>query len=321
MLDLILHNNSIITFITILLFVNIILTNSTEITKNQNKSNKKDSANSIEKFKDNIIDFFILILCLTFLYVAYKIKNIFSFFMFITIILSFSRIFKNYAKDDLYLNYESKQHYISATCFFTILFSAKACDIYINSLSSLPHTIKEILLLIYLITKIIFVIFFFLMNFSIIISNMKMLFGNRLSNLMNKLKKINLVYEPIYYNFIFSSIKNNNLVINIDKIIFFITCPIFMIFNIILKLLLTILKKIINSLIKTYHFLLNYDNNRTLIIKTILKISLILSLILVYICIIYEYNIFSNQIKEIYNLISTVILIPIIYDSIKHKKK
>ena len=50
-----------------------------KITKNQNKSNKKDSANSIEKFKDNIIDFFILILCLTFLYVAYKIKNIFSF--------------------------------------------------------------------------------------------------------------------------------------------------------------------------------------------------------------------------------------------------
>ena len=94
-----------------------------------------------------------------------------------------------------------------------------------------------------------------------------------------------------------------------------------MIFNIILKLLLTILKKIINNLIKTYHFLLNYDNNRTLIIKTVLKISLIISLILVYICIIYENNIFSNQIKEIYNLISTVILIPIIYDSIKRKNK
>ena len=92
MLDLILHNNSIITFISILLFVNIILTNSTEITKNQNKSNKKDFANSIEKFKDTTIDFFILILCLVFLYTAYKIKNIFSFFMFITIILSFSNL-------------------------------------------------------------------------------------------------------------------------------------------------------------------------------------------------------------------------------------
>ena len=50
MLDLILHNNSIITFISILLFVNIILTNSTEIAKNQNKSNKKDSANSSKAF-------------------------------------------------------------------------------------------------------------------------------------------------------------------------------------------------------------------------------------------------------------------------------
>lgn len=321
MLDLILYNNSIIKFISFWLFANIILTNSTEITKNQNKSEKKDTINAIEKFKDNTIDFFILILCLIFLYIAYKIKNIFSFFMFITIILSFSRIFKNYTKGELYLNYESKQHYISATCFFIMLFSAKACDIYITSFNSLPHTIKEILLLIYLITKIIFIIFFILMNFSIFISNLKLLFGNRLSNLINKLKTINLVYEPRYYNFIFSSTKNNNLILNIDKIIFFITCPIFMIFNIILKLLLILFKKIINSLIKTYHFLLNYDNNRTLIIKTILKISLIISLILVYICIIYENNIFSNQIKEIYNLISTVILIPIIYDSIKRKNK
>lgn len=316
MIDLILYNDSNIIFIALQILVNIILTNSTEIAKKV-KIFEKENTSSKEKFENKTINFFINVFCIIIMYFSYKIKSIFACLMILTIFVSFSGIFKNYAKDAIKLSYDSNQHYICASCFFVLLFSAQSCRIYISSFGLLPHVAKEILLLLYLIVKIILTIFFTLMNFSITISNLKMLFGKRLDPFIYHLKKTILVYNPKYYNFKFSSINNRNIVIIIDKIIFIITCPIFMVFNMILKLFKTLTSKIINGFIKIYYSLLNYDSNRNIIIKTILKISFIWSLIIVYICIIYEKNIFSNQIKEIYNLIVTVLLIPIIYDNIK----
>lgn len=316
MIDLILYNDSITIFIALQLFINIILTNSTEITKKIKKIEKENNP-SKEKFENKTIDFFINIFCVIIMYFSCKIKSIFACLMILTIFLSFSGVFKNYAKDAIKLNYDSKQHYNCATSFFVLLFSAQSCRIYISSFGLLPHVVKEILLLLYLIVKIILTIFFTLMNFSITISNLKILFGKRLDRFICNLKKTVLIYNPKYYNYKFSSINNRNIVIIIDKIIFIITCPMFMIFNMILKLFKTLTNKIINGFIKIYYSLLNYDSNRNIIIKTILKISFIWSLIIVYICIVYESNIFSNQIKDIYNLIVTVLLIPIIYDNIK----
>lgn len=317
MLDFILYNDSFGTVLSVFFCLNIILTDYTK----KNTRAKKSKINEMDFFKNITIDFFLFILFLVFVYISFKIKTAFSIFMLIAFIISFTKIFRNYMKDSLYLDYESKQHYAFGTCFLILLFSAKACDVYITSFSYLPHSIKEILLLIYLIFKIIFVVFFVLINISIVVSNIRLLFGKRLSSLIEKISNINLVYEPKYYKFYFSSYKNTILTKIIDKIIFIITCPIFMIFNIVFALILIIVKNTINMLIKIYKFLLNYDNNRNSIIKNILKISLIISFVLVYICTVYESNIFSNQIKEIYNLIVTVILIPVIYDSIKSKDK
>ncbi len=318
MIDLILYNNFFISFLSVLLYINIILTNCTDKSDKEEKA-KKIKQNEIERFKNKTIDLFLVILFIILIYISFKIKSIFAVFMSFTILLSFSRIFRNYIKEALDLDFHSKHNYLAGTTFFIILFSAKSCDIYITSFSALPHTAKEILLLMYLVLKIIFVVFFILMNFSILISNIQMIFGKYLSKLFNKIKEVNITYSPKYYNFYFSSIWNKKMVITIDKIIFFITCPIFMIVNIIFRLLIAFIDIILNSITKVYKFLLNYNDNRNTIIKTIIKISLIISLIIVYICTIYDKIIFSNQIKEIYNLIVTVLLIPIIYDSIKEK--
>lgn len=318
MINLILYNNFFISFLSVLLYTNIILTNCTDKSDEEEKT-KNRKQNEIERFKNKTIDLFLVILFIILIYISFKIKSIFAVFMSFTILLSFGRIFRNYTREALDLDFQSKHNYLAGTTFFIILFSAKSYDIYITSFSVLPHTAKEILLLIYLVLKIIFVVFFILMNFSILISNIQIIFGKLLSKLFNKIKKINIIYVSKYYNFYFSSIWNNEFVITIDKTIFFITCPFFMIINIILKLMITFIDIILNSITKVYKFLLNYNDNRDTIIKTIIKISLIISLIIVYICTIYDKTIFSNQIKEIYNLIVTVLLIPIIYDSIKEK--
>lgn len=315
MINYILYNNFFITLLWIILYINIVLTNCTD--KDKKDTKKAIKINNIENFKNKIINLFIQLICIIFMCLTLKFKNVLAIFMWFTIILSFYKIFTNYTKESLDLNFSNKHNYIAGTIFFILLFSKEAANIYIESFYMLSHTTKEILLLIYLVLKIIFIIFFILINFSIIISNIQILFGKFLYKLFYKLNHISFSYTPKYYNFHFSSIKKNKVIILIDKIIFIITCPFFIIINLIINIGIKLIKKIINITTKTYNYLLNYNDNRNIIIKKIIKISLIISLTIVYICTIYDANIFSSQIKEIYNQIVTVLLIPIIYDSIK----
>lgn len=315
MIDFILYNDFFINFLIILLIFTLLLTSFTKKEKKKKKLNKR------QKFEDNIIDFFITLILILLCLLIEKYKVIFSISLYIIIFLTFRNVFKNYAKNSLVFSYENKQQYSFAALFFTMFFSASASNIYIESFSSLNHTLKEIMLLFYLVLKIIFSVFFILINFSIILSNIQLIFGKKLTKLIKKISKIKISYVPKYYNFYFSSKKNSKLNINIDKLIYFITCPFCVIFNLAYTLVLFTINKFLSFIKKSYKSLLNYNNsdNRTYIIKTIMKIAFIISLVLVYICTIYDKKLFSLQIKEIYNLFATVLLIPIIYDSIKAK--
>ena len=72
--------------------------------------------------------------------------------------------------------------------------------------------------------------------------------------------------------------------------------------------------------VRSYIKSINYFNNSSKVIRKTIKISTIISLIIVYIIITYNNNIFSTNTKDIFTLLSTVILIPLIYDSIKSNK-
>ena len=316
MIDFILYNDLLMDILMFLLMFTIILTSMTE---EKEKKEETKIQNKKDKFQNDIINFWIFILLILFIYTIYKLKNLFSIFIWITIIISFYRIFKNYTSDKLNLNYTSKMHYASATCFFTLLFSSEICrGIYLTVFASIPHIAKEILLVTYLIIKMVLFIFFLLMNITIIISNVQLLFEKKISTIIVKIKNLKHNYNPKYYTFSLSRKKSTILRLNIDKIIYFITCPIFIIYNLTINLLKSLKKIIISYIIKIYSLLTKYNSNKNLIIKTIIKIALIISLILVYIIIIYE-PYFSDKVKEIYNLLVTVILIPIIYDSLIKK--
>jgi len=96
-------------------------------------------------------------------------------------------------------------------------------------------------------------------------------------------------------------------------------CPFTLIINIICIFFLKIIKSIKIKLNKLLEFITKNINNKNMIVKKATNISIIISLVIVYIITITDSHLFSNNISQIYNFISTVILIPFIYDSIKSK--
>ena len=105
----------------------------------------------------------------------------------------------------------------------------------------------------------------------------------------------------------------------IDIIIYVILCPITIIFNLIVPALIIISKIIFKKILILGNKLTHYLDNSSKIIIKALKISIIFSLIVVYGIIIYNPDIIASETKDIYSLLITVILIPLIYDSIKLK--
>ena len=93
-----------------------------------------------------------------------------------------------------------------------------------------------------------------------------------------------------------------------------------MILYFIFALVILSIKFLIRKILALYTKAINYFNNSSKVIRKTIKISTIISLIIIYIIITYNNNIFSTNTKDIFTLLSTVILIPLIYDSIKSNK-
>ena len=79
------------------------------------------------------------------------------------------------------------------------------------------------------------------------------------------------------------------------------------------------LRFLLKKLLGFSSILTNYFDNSQEVISKALKISIIFSLLIVYVVATYNPKIICNDTKDIYNLLVTVILIPIVYDSIKSK--
>ena len=93
-----------------------------------------------------------------------------------------------------------------------------------------------------------------------------------------------------------------------------------MILYFIFALIILSIKFLIRKILTLYTKTINYFNNSSNVIRKTIKISTIISLLIIYLIITYNNNIFSANTKDIFTLLSTVILIPLIYDSIKSNK-
>lgn len=309
--------------ISILIILNIISTCiistknfKKKLIKNNDKYNDKYS--KLEIFKLTIIIIYTIIITIIFMMFAnkYKIDS------YLTLLYYLSFIFvsiKLYKKNLIDLTTENKISYIQSTFLFLFFFSNDSSQIYLNTTISISHTIKEYLLLSFLSIKIIFFIFCLIINLSIFISNISILFNKYLKNIKNIFNKlINQNFELSFYNFYLSNKFSKKLFI-FDIIIFIILCPFSIVIYLIFALIILFIRFILRNLLKLGNKLINYFNNSSKIISKALKISIIISLIIVYIIATYNPNKISHTTKDIYNLFVTVILIPLIYDSIRSK--
>lgn len=319
----ILNNIIFDTLISIFLIINAITTIIVSFSefKKDIKSNKNDNKlTKLEWFKSIVTIIYIIIFAVIFIIISnrYKITSYITLLYY----LSFICISLKLAKKNLIdLTTENKMSYIRTTFLFTIFFSNKTTNIYINSFSMIPHTAKEYLLIFFLIFKLIFFIYCIIINFSIFISNLCIIFRKQLKSIKKILIKVeNKYFELKLYDFYFSRNNNNKIFFIIDIIIYILSCPFIMMLYFIFAPVILSIKFLIRKILALYTKAINYFNNSSKVIRKTIKVSTIISLIIIYIIITYNNNIFSANTKDIFTLLSTVILIPLIYDSIKSNK-
>lgn len=317
----ILHNESFNIIISVLLFLNIIFTfilSIGDLKKDLNKNNKKDELSKIQMFKFIVIIIYILFFAI----ILMKITTIYNIYSYLKLIYYFSfalatiRIFNKSIKD---LTSENKMIYLMTTALFSILFSSNASQLYLSLLVNIKNSIKEYLLLMFLSIKILFFIFCVIINLSILASNFTILFNKTFKKgkeLFNKF--LNKEFELRLYDFYLSS-KYSKKLFALDIIIFIILCPFQLVIYFILAFIVFFIRFLLKKLLDFGNMLSNYFDNSQKIISKALKISIIFSLLTVYVVATYNPKIICNNTKDVYNLLVTVILIPIVYDSIKSK--
>lgn len=223
-----LNSNIFDTLISIFLIINAITTIIVSFSefKKDIKSNKNDNKlTKLEWFKLIVTIIYIIIFAVIFIIIANKYKI--TSYITLLYYLSFIWISLKLAKKNLIdLTTENKMSYIQTTILFTIFFSNKATNIYINSFSMIPHTAKEYLLILFLIFKLIFFIYCIIINFSIFISNLSIIFKKQLKSIKKILIKVeNKYFELKLYNFYFSKNNNNKISFIMDIIIYILSCP------------------------------------------------------------------------------------------------
>lgn len=281
------------------------------------KIQSKEKFDKIHQCKVTIL---FLVLVLATIYIVFNFKNIIlTILIFIlpllTLIKSISNIYSN--KNDFTL--DSKYINVTSTIIFIIFFSGYVTPVYLDTFANIPHIYKEILLILYLIIKIILFVFLTSTNIFVLISNINTILKQKMSKSISKYfiyKKKTFYF--INYDFLLYRKFQTQPTKIIDIIIFTLLSIPTIIINLTIIIFLYIIKIIKLTLFNLFKKLEN-KNQWNIIIKKVTNISMIIAFIVVYIIMIIFKENFHTQVFEIYTFISTVILLPLIYDSIKSK--
>lgn len=282
------------------------------------KIQAKGKFDKIHQYKVTIL---FLASILATIYIVSNFKNItLTILIFIlplfTLIKSVSNIYSN--KNDFTL--DTKYINVTSTIIFIIFFSGYVTPVYLDTFANIPHMYKEILLILYLIIKIILFAFLTSTNIFVLISNINTTLKQKISKSISDY----FIYKEkdftfINYDFYLYRKYNNKLTKIIDIIIFSILSIPTILLNLIIIIYLNAIKIIKNKLFNLFKQLENKDK-WNLIIKKSTNISIIIAFIIVYIIMVLFKEQFFPQIIDIFTFLSTVILLPLIYDSIKSKK-
>ncbi len=292
-----------------------------EYLDNMQTKTKVQAKEKFDKIRHYKVTILFLASILATIYIVSNFKNIIlTILIFIlplfTLIKSVSNIYSN--KNDFTL--DTKYINVTSTIIFIIFFSGYVTPVYLEIFANIPHMHKEILLILYLIIKIILFVFLTSTNIFVLISNINTTLKQKISKSISDY----FIYKEkdftfINYDFYLYRKYNNKLTKIIDIIIFSILSIPTITLNLIIIICLNAIKIIKNKLFNLFKQLENKDK-WNLIIKKSTNISIIIAFIIVYIIMVLFKEQFFPQIIDIFTFLSTVILLPLIYDSIKSNK-
>ena len=292
-----------------------------EYLDNMQTKTKVQAKEKFDKIRHYKVTILFLASILATIYIVSNFKNIIlTILIFIlplfTLIKSVSNIYSN--KNDFTL--DTKYINVTSTIIFIIFFSGHVTPVYLDIFANIPHMHKEILLILYLIIKIILFVFLTSTNIFVLISNINTTLKQKISKSISDY----FIYKEkdftfINYDFYLYRKYNNKLTKIIDIIIFSILSIPTITLNLIIIICLNAIKIIKNKLFNLFKQLENKDK-WNLIIKKSTNISIIIAFIIVYIIMVLFKEQFFPQIIDIFTFLSTVILLPLIYDSIKSNK-
>lgn len=307
MLGFFLHTTLFEYILVILIFINLIVYLVSNNKKNKNKLfyNKSNENN---KIKEKIIAAVTIVFLLVIILYLLIIKRIILFNLFIYLlypIISLTKyIYKimNNKKCKLNITFEEK---MISNYVFLVLFNSKTYEIYLTFTSLKNHL--EWFLIIFLIFRIVFFVFSFVNNVLTLLTFIKKYF---------KKHKIRYKKEYKFFKYDFNPENEKNCYVKILKYILY---TILIVPEALLNIIVLLLLKMWKCFIK---FIKKIPSNPYAYLKKVIQISFIIALVIVYINMTYYKKIFTTDyICEIYNFISTALLIPLIYDSIQKNKK
>lgn len=316
MLDFILYNPILDILLSVLFIINILTIYLLDY--KQQLTDIKNNKDKIYKIKKTIILVIFILMAILFIKIfpQYLLTIVPLIAMFISLINSITTIYKN----DNNFSLNNKYYNTFSTMVFIIFFSCHATPIYMNAFQYLNYFIKELLLILFINLKLILFVFLLLINISVLISNVTEILTQNQKKFFTKILSIEpKSYKLIQYDFLIYRKKMSKKYLIIDSIIYTILAPITIVLNSLLVIILGVILKFIHSVKYIIRKLIEYKKNRILITKRITYISIVISLSLSYVIVTMNDKFFLDTVKEIFTYFSTVILIPLIYDSIKNK--
>lgn len=299
-------------------FFNMALIALIQIVKRKNDEQKNLNNTGTKKYVRYIESFWSLIFSILLIIIPYKLSH--KPLVSMIIILFIIKLFIETIRTDFFnSDLDNKYKCVFCSYILIIFFISDTYTIYKNSFGYLSHFGKEILLIIYIVLKIITYIYFVILNASIFLS---LLNTSKLYRFFSKFVFRVSEYVKIIIQFINKA--RDKIVLNTisfkKSIIYFLFFPIYLIFIFIINILIKIFFHLINIVTTVIDWLMKYVKKSRYVIWVIIKIALICSLVTTYFIIISE-PIFSDKVINVYNFLSTVILIPLLLSSFGKKDR
>ena len=320
MLDIVINTKSLDTCFLTLCFFNILIIVVNKFKIRRNNVQNINYTNNEKSWVNYIQFFWAITISLAIFIIISKLSH--NFFISLIIVVFLIRLFIRTVRTDVfYSNLENKYSCVVCSLILINFFTYNNYDIYLHSFQNVSHSWKEVLLITFIVLKIISYVYFIILNISIFFSFFKFSkLLTRLSMLISKL--LNLTRKIVSSLSDFQKKISSDIFSLKSAIIYFLFYPIFIIITVIINLLLMIVIYLTKGIVSLFNICDKYTKQSKFFVWIIVKISLIFSLVFTYFVIISS-PLFSEKVINAYNYLSTVILIPILLDSLHeiNKKK